>query len=268
MKKTICFGLFLLFCFQGCSKKNEVIAKIGDDKITAKILEERMREAPASYMGFLSTEAGKKQFLDLLVRERVVLEAARKEGVKKSKEYIDALNDFKKDQIRRLKDFEESLLMEFYVKKLNSKRIVPSDQEVEKYYAENKKDFTRPVEITAKHILLNTVEEAKKVLERIKSGEDFSKLARELSKDSVSAGKGGLIGPFKKGDLVPEFEKAVFPLKINEVSDVIKTQFGYHIIKKVSEKTLTAMSSQNAKKYIRNILQKVKFDAWLEEAKK
>ena len=268
MKKLLSLGLVFLCCFTACGKKKEVIAKIGDDKITVGMLEERMQEAPASYAGFLSTDAGKKQFLDLLVRERVVLEAAKKEGVKKSKEYVNALNDFQKDQMRRLRDFRESLMMELYVKKLHTQKIAASTQEVEKYYNENQKDFTHPVEITAKHILVDNMEDAKKILARLRSGEDFSKLAKELSKDTMSATKGGLIGPFKKGDLVPEFESAVFPLKVNQISEIVKTQFGYHIIEKVNEKILPAVSAEEAKTYIQNILQKTKFDQWLEEAKK
>ena len=268
MKKSLVLGLMFLCCLSACGKKNAVVAKIGDDKITVGSLEERMQEAPASYAGFLSTEAGKKQFLDLLVRERVVIEAAKKEGVKKSKEYVSALNDFKKDQMRRLRDYKESLMMELYVKKLNAQKIAASAEEVEKYYAENVKDFTRPVEITAKHILVDNMEDAKKILLRLRSGEDFSKLAQEFSKDTMSAAKGGLIGPFKKGDLVPEFENAVWPLKVNQISEIVKTQFGYHIIEKVNEKVLPAVSAEEAKNYIQNILQKTKFDQWLQEAKK
>ncbi len=268
MKKVTVLGCAFLVLMCGCSKKNEVIAKIGDDKITVKMLEERMQEAPASYAGFLSTDAGKKQFLDLLVRERVVVEAAKKEGIKKSKEYVSALNDFKKDQLKRLRDFQESLLMELFIKKLNTKTISASADEVDKYYAENKQDFSRPVEITARHILVDTTDQAKVLLERIKKGEDFSKLAMEYSKDTISAQKGGVIGPFRKGDLVPEFEKAVFALKINQISDIVKTQFGYHIIQKISEKTLPAIPETDAKGYIQNILQKTKFDQWLSDAKK
>ena len=71
------------------------------------------------------------------------------EGIKKSKEYSTALNDFKKDQLRRLRDFKDSLLMELYVKKLNTQRIQATAEEVEKYYAENVKDFTHPVKFWA-----------------------------------------------------------------------------------------------------------------------
>jgi len=268
MKNLMSIGLAFLCCFCACGKKNEIIAKIGGDKITAKMLEERMQEAPSSYAGFLSTDAGKKQFLDLLIRERVVLEAAKKEGIKKSKEYVTALNDFKKDQLRRLRDFQESLSMELYVKRLNAQKIAASAQEVEKYYAENMKDFIRPVEITARHILVDNMEDAKMIMARLKKGEDFSKLAKEYSKDTMSAAKGGMIGPFKKGDLVPEFEDAVFPLKVNQISEIVKTQFGYHIIQKISEKVLPSVSADEAKNYIQNMLQKTKFDQWLEEAKK
>ncbi|MFC1501455.1 peptidylprolyl isomerase [Elusimicrobiota bacterium] len=254
--------------FSGCSSKGKLVAKIGGDKITQGMLEDRMSEAPPMYLAFLSTDAGKKQFLDLLVRERIVLEAARKDGFLKTKDYKKALADFRKDQAKRLRDYRENLLMEMYVRHLHENKIGTTETEVENYYKENKKDFDRPVEIVAKHILLETIEDARIALKRVKAGEDFSKVAKEMSKDAVSAVRGGEIGPFRKGDLVPEFEKAVFRLKLNTISDVVKTQFGYHVIKKIKEKALPKVSQDNAKETIGNIIEKVKFDAWLEETKR
>jgi parvulin-like peptidyl-prolyl isomerase len=80
--------------------------------------------------------------------------------------------------------------------------------------------------------------------------------------------RGGEIGPFRRGDLVPEFEKAVFALKTGEVSGIVETQFGFHIIKKTSEKALTPQPAEETKAEIKKILEKTKFDAWMEKAKK
>lgn len=262
-------GLIALLVLTGCNGgKGDVVAKIGSEKIGTKMVEERLQETPPAYQSYLNTDSGRKQFLDLMVRERVVVAAAHKSGVKNRAEYKKALADFKKEQARRARDYEDNLAMELYIRDLNGTELNVTDQDVEKYYADHKTEYTRPVEVTVKHILVTTPEDADKVLARVKKGEDFSKLAREVSTDPISAERGGEIGPFRKGDLVPEFEDAVFAMKIGQVSQVVKTQFGYHIIKKTSEKALPARGLDESKGEIKKMLQKSKFDAWLEKTKK
>jgi foldase protein PrsA len=86
-------------------------------------------------------------------------------------------------------------------------------------------------EVKASHILVTTESEAKEILEKLKKGEGFAGLARKYSKDQGSASKGGDLGYFTTGTMLGPFEKAAFRLKVGEISDVVKTQFGYHIIK-------------------------------------
>jgi len=86
-------------------------------------------------------------------------------------------------------------------------------------------------EVRASHILLTTEAEAKQILGRVKKGEDFVKLARQYSKDPGSAAKGGDLGYFAFGRMIEAFSKVAFKLKVGEVSDVVKSDFGYHIIK-------------------------------------
>ena len=224
-------------------------------------------DAPPAYQSYLGTQAGRKQFLDLLVREQVVIEDAKKSGVNKLDEYKRMVSDYKKDQAKKFKEYQDSLLMELFVRQLHDKELGATEQDVEKYYTEHKEEFLHPLEVTAKHILVPTRALADKVLARVKSGEDFSKIAKEVSTDPISAARGGEIGPFRRGDLVPEFEKAVFPLKIGEVSDIVETQFGFHVIKKVSQKALPPRSLEEAKPELKKYLEKTKFDAWLEKAK-
>ncbi|MBP7793298.1 MAG: peptidylprolyl isomerase [Candidatus Goldbacteria bacterium] len=119
-------------------------------------------------------------------------------------------------------------------------------EKMKDYYAMHKNDYRKPEQIKASHILIIpdasptsptglTDEQASKLAEeiykKIKSGEDFSALAKKYSRDTGSKDKGGDLGWFKKGEMVPEFEKAAFALKTGQVSEPVKTQFGYHIIK-------------------------------------
>jgi foldase protein PrsA len=88
--------------------------------------------------------------------------------------------------------------------------------------------------IKCSHILVQKQSEALSVLERIKNGEKFGKLAKELSIDSGSAKRDGNLGYFGRGKMVKEFENAAFNLQVGQISEPVKTQYGYHIIKRLS----------------------------------
>jgi len=87
--------------------------------------------------------------------------------------------------------------------------------------------------IKCSHILVQKQSEAITILDRIKNGEKFGKLARELSNDTGSAKKDGNLGFFGRGKMVKEFETAAFNLQVGQISEPIKTQYGYHIIKRL-----------------------------------
>lgn len=145
----------------------------------------------------------------------------------------------------------EQALAEQVIERDVKTMITISDDQVKKFYEENEARFGKPEQVRASHILLMTQDPAtgkdlgdadkkekkKKIdalLVRARKGEDFAKLAKENSEDPGSKDNGGEY-TFPRGQMVPEFEKTAFGLKTNEVSDVVTTQFGYHIIK-LSEK--------------------------------
>jgi peptidyl-prolyl cis-trans isomerase C len=117
----------------------------------------------------------------------------------------------------------------------NVAKAATTDEAEHKAYDEAAKAHPPVQEIHARHILVPTEEEAKAALARIKAGEDFAKVATELSKDP--AGEGGDLGWFTKDRMVPEFADAAFKLEPGQVSDPVKSQFGWHIIK-VEEKRM------------------------------
>ena len=88
--------------------------------------------------------------------------------------------------------------------------------------------------IKCSHILVEKQSHALQILERIKAGEKFGKIAKELSIDSGSAKRDGNLGYFARGKMVKEFENVAFKLEIGHVSEPVKTQYGYHIIKRLS----------------------------------
>ena len=267
-----CYKLFVLFVssliiFSGCKEKGDIIAKVGKDAITADIFYEKIKSAPHAYQTYINSESGKKQFVDLLIREQLILQSAKQVAVNKREEYKKALNDFKQEQKRQLKDYEESLMIEMYLKEVQENFVFAKEEEIDEYYNEHKQDFDSPIAVTAKHILVSTKEEAEVALNRIKKGEKFEEVAQEISTDTVSAKQGGLIGPFRRGELVKEFEDVVFNLKKGEISNIVETPFGFHIITKVSEEKLQPISKDIAKVEIKSIIERNKFEKWFEDAK-
>lgn len=147
--------------------------------------------------------------------------------------------------------------------------IPVSDKEVEDYFIRNKASLTQPESVKASHILFKVDDWknqqdvdakeklAKEVLGMVKSGGDFAELAKKYSADS-SGQNGGDLGYFKKGQMVPQFEAAAFKLKNGEVSDIVKTQFGFHIIKVVDHKIETSPTLEEAKPQIVELIRKEK----------
>jgi parvulin-like peptidyl-prolyl isomerase len=249
-----------------CKKNEQVIANVGKEKITEAILNEKLSTMPTEYKKFAKTTLGRKQFIDAIIKEYIVKEVAKEEGYDKKSDYKNNVNAFKKEQQKQYDDYKNNLLLETYIKDLYE-TIKPTDEDIQIYYEQNKSSYENPVEYTVKHILLSDLQTAQSAFKRIKNGESFEKVTKEVSKDTGSSNNGGLIGPFKKGELVPEFENIVLNLKNNELSDIVETPYGYHIILKVSEQKLPSIPFDKAKETIKRTLEKEKFDSWFENRK-
>jgi peptidyl-prolyl cis-trans isomerase C len=130
---------------------------------------------------------------------------------------------------RRLAYARDKLLLDEYLTQEAKKAVTP--EAMHKLYDDTVKSLTPEKEVHARHILVPTEDEAKAVAARVKGGEDFAKVAGEVSKDPGSGKEGGDLGWFTKDRMVPEFSEAAFKMKPGEVSDPVKSQFGWHVIK-------------------------------------
>ena len=122
-------------------------------------------------------------------------------------------------------------------------RIQVSPQDVQRYYEDNQQQYSQPEQVRARHILLKTEgkddaavrKQAEDLVKKARAGADFAELAKKFSEDESNNTKGGDLDFFGRGQMVPEFDKVAFSLEPGQVSDVVKTEFGYHVIK-LSEK--------------------------------
>ncbi len=172
-----------------------------------------------------------------------------------------------------VEQFREQMKRGLGFEKLMERRVGEvdiNDAEALAYYEENKEDFNTPEQVRASHILIKVApsatpeekaaakEKAESLLKKVKEGGDFATLAQENSDDSGSKIRGGDLGFFGKGQMVKEFEDTAFGLQPGQVSDVVETQFGYHIIKVTGHKAAGLTPFEDVKADIVRNLQQTK----------
>lgn len=190
----------------------------------------------------------KQIVLNNLIIEKVILQDAERQKITVSdKEVSESIAQFAESVggEEKLKEFlkqnnmteeymEDRMRTEMIIEKYKNKffESIISEEDVKKQFEENKDSY---VSIRASHILVSTEKEARDILDRIKNGESFEELTKLSTEPGAEARKGDL-GYFTRGEMVAEFEEAAFKLKPGEISDVVKTDFGYHIIKVTDRK--------------------------------
>lgn len=217
----------------------------------------------------LYQEASRSKIPDLDRRVEAKVSQNRQK-FKTEAELTEALNTLKMTQLD-LEDFtrKEIVLSTYIAERFESKATV-SDDEVKKFYDGNLNTyFKKPESVKACHILIGindkatpddkkkAKEKAEALLKRLQAGEDFAALAKDES-TCPSASQGGDLGEFGRGEMVPQFEEAAFKLKPGEMSGVVETKFGYHIIKVTEKQDATAEKLEKVKPAIVEFLKKQK----------
>ncbi|RLA89192.1 MAG: peptidylprolyl isomerase [Deltaproteobacteria bacterium] len=243
----------------------------------------------------------KKNVLEKLIGLELLYQESQKEGFKVDKakvsEEFDKIKkrfkneaDFKNilsrlgyTEISLKKQIKREIAIHQFIEEKFVKKITILDKDLKAYYDSHKELFKQPEQVRARHILIkvspqaNAEEKAlalkkiEEVQKKVKKGEDFATLAKEYSQGPSST-KGGDLGYFKRGQMVKPFEDVAFSLKPGEVSDIVKTRFGYHLIKVIDKKPETIIAYNKIKEKLSEFLKQRKVQKevtdYVEELKK
>lgn len=198
--------------------ETKVLAVVNGKEITTQDVQVLMQQLNPQMAAQFQSEQGQAQLVEELINQELVFADALEQDLDQDEAFV--------AEVEKLK---QNYLKQYAVTKLLS-GISVSEEEMEKYYNENKDLFQDPEQVSASHILVEDEETAKKVLAELEEGKDFAAVAEEHS-SCPSKSRGGDLGFFTKGRMVPEFEEAAFAMEEGQISEPVQTQFGYHIIK-------------------------------------
>ena len=155
---------------------------------------------------------------------------------------------------RKLSFMQNKLMMETMLQSVGKGAV--TDQAMKKVYEDAVKQMSSDQEVRARHILVPTEDEAKKILADLKKGGNFEAIAKEKSKDPGAAAQGGDLGYFTKDQMVPEFSEVAFKLEKGQLSDPVKSQFGWHIIKVEDKRSKSPPPFEQVKEQVETYVQR------------
>ena len=236
-----------------------ILASFDGQTITLGEFNQLWEQVPEDY----KLQLDKSMVLDQMISEKLLIQEAKNMGLEEDEKVIEQI-------IEQIRKITEQILVQTLIEREILDKVRVNDEEVLEYYEQNKDSFTEKEQVHLYNILLETEEEAQDILEQLKAGGDFSEIAKEKS-TGPSAAQGGDLGYLIKGTIVPEIEDVVFALELEVLSEVVKTDFGFHILKITEKKPETVKALEEVKEDIVQTLlptkQKEAFDNLLEELK-
>lgn len=224
--------------------ENKLIAKVDGREIRESHLASLIQNLGQQAARFNGPE-GRKQLVDELITQELFYSDALEKGMDQDAEFIAALDNMK-----------SNLLKQYALNKLLS-TIAISDEEAQAHFDQNKEMFKPQPSARASHILVDTKEEADTIFKAIQDGLSFEDAASKYS-NCPSKERGGDLGEFNKGQMVPEFEEAVFSMEEGAISEPVQTQFGFHLIKLIHVNTGADVAFEDVKDRVKQYCASVK----------
>lgn len=224
------------------AKKGQTLAEVNGGIITVEDFKKEVETLPPYLRPMAETADGKKELLDTMIVREIIMQQAKKDGLDKSPAVAE-----------KMEELRQRVIVEAFLKKKIEEQAKISDADLQKFYDQNKDKFKSGEQVRASHILVKDEGAAKEILAEIKKGGNFEELAKKHSIDAAGA-KGGDLGWFGQGSMIPEFETVAFAMKEGEISGVVKTKFGYHIIKLTGKRPAGTRSFEESKELIKSKL--------------
>ncbi|RUM87017.1 MAG: hypothetical protein DSZ24_07170 [Thermodesulfatator sp.] len=226
-------ALIVFFLWAGPlpAQKAAVVARVGPYTLTRAEFQREMEANPQLKALLTAKPQMKRILLERWVEVNLLALAGKEAGLAKDPQVQAQIEE----QVRMI------LAQNFYLRKVLAGLKV-TDKEAREYYLKHQKAYTQPEQIQARHILIRLPQKAskkeeaqarakiEKIRKQILAGADFAEMARKYSEDPGTKNRGGELGLFTRGQMIPEFEKEVFKLKVGELSPPIRTRFGYHLV--------------------------------------
>ena len=196
-----------------------VLALVNGRQITQNEFEARWGELAGATRARYEKEGGKRRFLDELITRELLMQEARKQGLDQ--------NDTIRDRAQR---YREQLILDELLKDRIKAKIDLSKEELDAFYERHAHELLTPLKIQVSQMLLPNLPAAKDLEKQINQGGDFAKFAQRYSIDGKTKAKGGTLGPYRKGLVIPEVDDVIHTLKPGMVSAPIKTDTGYYLV--------------------------------------
>ena len=226
--------------------ENKVLATVAGEEITEAEFNAFLQNVPREQQAYLSNPAMRSHYLDQLIALHLFAKDGADQKLDETEEFKNMIANAKRDILAQM-SMAEAL-----------KNVTVSDEEIRTFYEENKNQFTKGGKVRAKHILIDSEDKCKEILEEIENGTKAFEVAAQEYSTCPSGQKGGDLGEFGRGQMVKEFEDAAFNGEVGKVIGPVKTQFGYHLIKVENRTEETIASFDEAKESIRRNLLNMK----------
>lgn len=221
--------------------EKNILATVGPIEITTENLFQAIQSMPREQMMQFGQPEQRRQLVhEMVLRELLYLDA--------KDQHMDEEEAF----IQQVEETKEILLKQYAIQKLLAD-VKVEEEEAKAYYDGHPQSFVAPPQVRARHILVEEEEKARAILNEIKDGRDFAEAAKEYS-TCPSKERGGDLGFFSPGQMVKEFDEVAFSLEEGELSHIVKTQFGYHVIQVEEKKESQPQSFEQVKDQLKQFL--------------
>ncbi len=247
----------LLLALSSLTLMSDIVASVDQKDITREDVDSfLMKSLPGTNYDLMSNME-KQEVLNKLVDRALYLEVAKEENIEKDEEYQ-----------RVLKRESENLMLTIWMKR-RAESIPVTSEEIRNYYDEHESQFKQVAAASARHILVQTLSEAKDIISQLKNSNNLEKRFISLAKmksTGPSRVNGGKLGWFNYDQMVKEFSDAAMRLRVGEISQVpVKTHFGYHVIYLIDKRPAGKMKLEDVSETISKVIRAKKFKKYLKQ---